>query len=548
MTQWWKHTVFYQVYPRSFCDSNGDGIGDIPGITSKLDYLQELGIGALWLSPVYRSPNHDNGYDISDYYDINPEYGTLDDMKRLIAEARERGIRVIMDLVINHTSDEHPWFIAAKDPQSPYHDYYIWKKPLLSTRGSHTPPNNWLSYFGGSAWQWHDASGQYYLHLFSVHQPDLNYNNPKVIDEVKEIMRYWLDMGVAGFRCDVINMIYKSSFTNGHYSFYHLPGSHHYFSQEGNHEILRQLRRDVLQPYGAFTVGETAGGIDPATAKRFATDELDTVFTFEHMTIDEWGMPFAPRPYRPARLRRALMKWQEALDWNTLFFENHDTKRSLDKFHIDHRYKIPGATMLATLLLTLRGVPFIFQGEEIGMENYPFISIDQVQDVGVHGIYDTLRRFHLPKRISYLFAMMVCRDYARTPMQWDTSVSAGFSVGRQTWQPIHPNYTETNVAAERGNPQSIHNFYRQLIAFRLANDAFQTGECIFLPSARNVLAFRREQDGKSYEVIVNLSARPQKSVVWSGEYVLGNYPEPAGHAQTLRPYEVVILEKQKPAK
>jgi oligo-1,6-glucosidase len=538
--EWWQKTVFYQIYPRSFCDSNGDGIGDIPGIISKLDYLQDLGIGAIWLSPVYKSPNHDNGYDISDYYDINPEYGTLDDMKRLFAEAKRRDIRILMDLVINHTSDEHPWFVAAQNPDSPYRDYYIWRD--TKKKNTRRPPNNWLSYFGGSAWQWHESSGQYYLHLFSRHQPDLNFRNPAVIEEVKTIMRFWLDLGAVGFRCDAINMIYKTSFGEGHHSLFHLPGSHHYFSQEGNHAVLQELHRDVLEPYAAFTVGEMAGGVDAATAKRFVTGELDAVFTFDHLTVDEWGMPFVARRYRPERLKRALTAWQQALPWNALFFENHDTGRSLNKFRLIGPYTTQGATMLATLLLTLRGIPFVYQGEEIGMENYPFTSIDEVQDPAAHGVYGTLRRYHVPKRLAFRFAMKVCRDHTRTLMQWDASRNAGFTTGIP-WRPVHPNFKEVNVSAEKSDKGSVYEYYRSLLYLRNTTPALQDGTCTILPSAKDVFMYRREKNGEQYTILINMSPRRRRyHLSLDGECVLSNYPGGDRSQRLLCPYEVMIYK------
>lgn len=539
---WWKHTVFYQIYPRSFCDSNGDGIGDIPGIISKLDYLKDLGIGAVWLSPVYQSPNHDNGYDISDYYNINPEYGTLEDMKRLFAEAKKRDIRIIMDLVINHTSDEHPWFVAAQDPASPYRDYYIWKDANLRWGNKRVPPNNWWSYFGGSAWQWHPESGQYYLHLFNAHQPDLNYRNPKVIAEIKKIMRYWLDMGAAGFRWDTISVIYKTSFDNGRFSLSHLPGNEHYFSQPGAHAILAELRHDVLDKYDAYTVGEMTDKVTFDTAQRFTTGELDTIFTFDHLRVGTLGLPFWPRRYHPSTLKTALTKWQRALPWNTLFFENHDTERSLSKFEISEENRTKGATMLATLLLTLKGVPFIYQGEEIGMENYPFRTIEMVQDISTRSVYMLLRRHWVPPKLAFRVAMLLCRDHARTPMQWDSSLSAGFSTNAEPWRPVHPRYKNVNVAIEQSDETSIYAYYRKLIAFRKQHEAFQDGECTLLPSSPHVMVFRREKGEQHYIVAVNLSSDEGKCpFISEGHVCAGNYEEPLAKLGQLRPYEAVIF-------
>lgn len=541
--KWWKKTVFYQIYPRSFCDSNGDGIGDIPGIISKLDYLKELGIGAIWLSPVYKSPNYDNGYDISDYYDINPEYGTLDDMKRLFAEAKQRDIRIIMDLVINHTSDEHPWFVAAQNPDSPYRDFYIWKNPALHRGKKRTPPNNWWSYFGGSAWQWHTASGQYYLHLFSPHQPDLNYRNPKVIEEIKKIMCYWLDMGAAGFRWDTVSVIYKTSFDNGHLSLSRLPGSEHYFSQPGGHAILAELRRDVLDAYDAYTVGEMTEKVAFKAAKQFTTGELDTIFTFDHLRFGMFGLPFLPRRYRPAFLKTALVKWQAALEWNTLFFENHDTERSLQKFRIAKPYQDKGAIMLATLLLTFKGVPFIYQGQEIGMENYPFRAIEEIQDVSTRTVYDLLCHYKLPRRLAFRLAMMLCRDHARTPMLWNASRGAGFTTGDHPWRPIHPRYKTVNVEVEDKDDASILAYYRKMIRFRNATPAFQDGGCVTISSPRDVFMYRRQKGDEAYVVIANMSARRRKySPVPGASLMMGNYPT-VDNPAVLEPYEIRIVRE-----
>jgi oligo-1,6-glucosidase len=329
MDTWWKERVVYQIYPRSFQDSNGDGIGDIPGIISRLDELRNLGIGIIWLSPVYRSPDADNGYDISDYRDIDPKFGTMADMDRLFAEANKRDIRIIMDLVINHTSDEHEWFRKSREKDSPYRDYYIWRpgKPDGS------PPNNWTGFFMGSAWEFDGKSGEYYLHLFDKKQPDLNYHNPRVIEEVKDIMRFWLDRGAAGFRCDVINVIYKASLIDGKRSIA-IRGMEHYKSQEGNHAILRELKRDVLDHYDCFTVGETVM-VDLEEAKLLCDPErreLDMVFYFDHLEADRRVARYIPKRFKAKNLLKVLTKWQQGLNWNALYLENHDQPRSVSRF------------------------------------------------------------------------------------------------------------------------------------------------------------------------------------------------------------------------
>jgi len=414
MAQWWKDRVIYQIYPRSFQDSNDDGIGDIPGIISRLEELSKLGVGILWLSPVYCSPDADNGYDISDYMDIDPKFGTLADMDRLFAEAQKRDIKIIMDLVINHTSDEHEWFQKSRRREEPYTDYYIWK-PAKEGGG---PPNNWTSFFMGSVWEWDEIRGEYYLHLFDKKQPDLNWRNPRVMAEVKDILRFWLDRGAAGFRCDVINILYKTTLADGKKRVA-ICGQEHYKSQEGNHEILRELRRDVLDSYDCFTVGECVM-VDLEEARQLCEPgrrELDMLFYFNHLEVDRLVARYISRPFSAKRLLDVYTQWQTKLDWNALYLENHDQPRIVSHYGDDGKYWAQSAKMLATMELTLRGTPFIYEGQELGMTNAGFQSVDELNDVESHNIDKLMRSFRIPKFLRRRWILTASRDNARTPMQ-----------------------------------------------------------------------------------------------------------------------------------
>lgn len=541
-SNWFKRVVFYQIYPRSFCDSNGDGIGDIQGIISKLDYLKGLGIGAVWLSPVYKSPNKDFGYDISDYREINPEYGTLDDMKQLFAEAKKRDIKVVMDLVINHTSSEHRWFKEAQDPSSPYHDYYIWKDPKKDKLGREIPPNNWRSYFSGSAWEKNETTGKYYLHIFGKHQPDLNYRNPKVIEEVKDVMRFWLDMGADGFRCDVINIIYKDSFEDGTGNFTTIVGSEHYYSTEGSVRILKEIQRDVLRPYGAFTVGETTG-VTIDAANRFINEGcLDTVFSFDHMATDEWRIPLFKVKYSPEKMKKSLIKWQQAVGWNALFFENHDQHRSVSRFGDVDRYHDESAKMLATVLLTLKGSPFVYQGQEIGMTNNKFKSMSEVKDIDALNTYQTMQLYGIVPPLAKKLAMNICRDHARTPMQWSSDEpSGGFSSSDSTWLPVNRNFRNINVASQLDGQDSINKYYTDLIKLRNSTNALQVGDVEVLDSHSQVLAYTRHGE-ETISVVANLTGKylPAPEGL-QGEVLMSNYSD--DHGKGLRPFEATIYRQ-----
>ena len=533
---WWKRKIIYQIYPMSFCDSNGDGIGDLPGIISRLDYLQRLGVGALWLSPVYPSPNKDNGYDISDYCEIHPNYGTLADMDRLIAEAKKRDIRIIMDLVINHTSDRHEWFQKSRRREEPYTDFYIWRKGEKGKK-----PTNWGSFFGEDCWEYDEVRGEYYLHLFAKEQPDLNYHNEKVIAAIEDVMRFWLDRGVAGFRCDVINIIYKETIKNGRWR-PALTGCEYYLSTPGCHRVLHRLNRDVLSRYDAFTVGETVF-VTPKMADDLVNpqrEELCTVFSFEHMETDCFKIKWFLRKFKPDRFFACLTKWQNALPWNTVYFENHDQPRSVSRYGNDAEYHDQSAKALATLLLTLRGTPFLYEGEEIGMTNFDFPDMEKVRDVESINIWNMGKRLHLPYGLRWRMIKTKSRDNARTPMQWDDSINGGFSAGTP-WLSVNGNYPRINVKRQEDDPGSVLSYYRKLIAFRNGSRVLQEGDFTELYRKNGVYAYRRACDGEALTVVISLAEGERKNPA-SGEVVYSNYGRETAPAR-LAPYEALVLRE-----
>lgn len=535
-TPWWKRKIIYQIYPMSFCDSNGDGIGDLPGIISRLDYLQRLGVGALWLSPVYPSPNKDNGYDISDYCEIHPNYGTLADMDRLIAEAKKRDIRIIMDLVINHTSDRHEWFQKSRRREEPYTDFYIWRKGEKGKK-----PTNWGSFFGEDCWEYDEERGEYYLHLFAKEQPDLNYHNEKVIAAIEDVMRFWLDRGVAGFRCDVINIIYKEAIKNGRWR-PALTGCEYYLSTPGCHRVLHRLNRDVLSRYDAFTVGETVF-VTPKMADDLVNpqrEELCTVFSFEHMETDCFKIKWFLRKFKPDRFFACLTKWQNALPWNTVYFENHDQPRSVSRYGNDAEYHDQSAKALATLLLTLRGTPFLYEGEEIGMTNFDFPDMEKVRDVESINIWNMGKRLRLPYGLRWRMIKTKSRDNARTPMQWDDSINGGFSAGTP-WLSVNGNYPRINVKQQEDDPGSVLSYYRQLIAFRNGSRVLQEGDFTELYRKNGVYAYRRACDGEALTVVISLAEGERKNPA-SGEVVCSNYGRETAPAR-LAPYEALVLRE-----
>lgn len=541
MSKWWKERVVYQIYPRSFQDSNGDGFGDIPGIISRLDELRDFGVGAIWLSPVYKSPDADNGYDISDYRDINPKFGTMADMETLFAEAANRDIKIIMDLVINHTSDEHDWFIKSRDKESPYRDYYIW----MAGDSDGKPPNNWTSFFLGSAWEFDPKSGEYYLHLFDKKQPDLNFENPKVIEEVKDIMRFWLDKGAAGFRCDVINALYKSSFDNGEPRLA-ARGREHFVSQEGTHKILAEFRRDVFDKYDCFTVGEAAF-VDIDEAELFvdkSRGELDTIFYFDHLEVDRRIAKFWPKKFKANKLLKVLTKWQVGLDWNALYLENHDQPRIVSHYGDDGEYWERSAKLLATLLLTLRGTPFIYQGQEIGMTNFDFTSFAELNDVESLNVSRLLRKYLVPAGTRWNFIKSGSRDNARTPMQWDGTPGAGFTTGHP-WLGINKNYTQINYAEQKQRADSIYSFYKALIAYRSKNETLLKGDFSPVYSNKQILSYTRTRAGQEQlSVILNMSSEPASAPFEGsliGTVLVSNIGREA-YDGNLEPWEAVVLK------
>ncbi len=557
--KWWKNSIVYQIYPRSFCDSNGDGIGDILGIISKLPYLKELGIDVIWLSPVYPSPNCDMGYDISDYKGIHPDFGTMDDMDELIKGAKALGIRIIMDLVINHTSDEHEWFKKALEGDSKYRDYYYFRPGKDGNK-----PNNWGSFFGSDVWE--PVPGEenmFYLHLFDKKQPDLNWHNPEVYREVCDIMRFWLDKGIAGFRCDVINIIWKNSLEDGKKQLA-LTGLEHYLSTEGNHEILRRLRKEVLSGYDCFTVGETV-----MVDTKMATDlcgkdrgELDLVFGFEHMECDQIAVKWFKKRYRPVNLIKAVDKWQREVEWPTNYLENHDQPRSVNRFGDVLHFHKESAKMLCGLNLSLRGTPFIYEGEEIGMTNGEFDNLSEIVDVESHTIDNTMQALHFPARLRWKLIKQTTRDNARTPMQWcgededgGKNPGAGFTTGKP-WLKINRNHNWINVSDEERDLTSILQFYKDMIKLRHQSEALQWGGYKKLPSDPSVYAFERASDSEKVLVVCNMTGKSKKmpaGVMPQAEVLISNYTDAdrlsalsggtssEASSRVLRPFEFLIF-------
>ena len=511
---WWKESVVYQIYPRSFCDSNGDGIGDLRGIIGKLDYLKDLGIDVVWLSPVYKSPNDDNGYDISDYRDIMDEFGTLADWEELLAGMHQRGIKLVMDLVVNHTSDEHPWFVESrKSEDNPYRDYYIWRPPKDGRE-----PNNWASFFSASAWQLDETTGEYYLHLFSRKQPDLNWENPKVRAEVFELMRWWLDKGIDGFRMDVINLISKQPglpdapvVTPDRYQW----GGEHFINGPRMFEFLQEMKEQVLSKYDILTVGETPA-VTPQDAIALTNEEtgfLSMVFQFEHMDLDADREGGLTRPQLPhwdlLELKQVMTRWQKGLEgrgWNSLYLSNHDQPRSVSRFADDGRYRVESAKMLATFLHFQQGTPYIYQGEEIGMTNVAFESIDDYRDIATRNMYREAVEDHgVDPQLALAVVHARSRDNARTPMQWDDGPKAGFTTG-EPWIKVNPNHTAINVVQALADPNSVLHYYRQLIRLRRENPIMVYGTYdLILDDHPQIYAFTRTLDDDRLLVILNFS-------------------------------------------
>ncbi|RLQ97387.1 glycoside hydrolase family 13 protein [Falsibacillus albus] len=508
--QWWKESVVYQIYPRSFMDSNGDGIGDIQGIISKLDYLQELGIDVVWLSPVYDSPNDDNGYDISDYRNIMHEFGSMADWEEMLGEMHKRGIKLVMDLVVNHSSDEHAWFIESrKSKENVYREYYIWREGKDGKE-----PNNWESVFSGSAWKYDDQTGEYYLHLFSQKQPDLNWENPQLRSEIYDMMKFWLDKGIDGFRMDVINFISKvpglpdapnpegKPYASGHDYFMNGPRIH---------EFLQEMNEKVLSRYDAMTVGEMPG-VTPEEAELYTgndRNELNMVFQFEHMDVDSGaGGKWDVIPFDLPKLKEILTKWQTGLHgkgWNSLYWNNHDQPRVVSRFGNDSEYRVESAKMLGTLLHMMQGTPYIYQGEELGMTNVRFESIDDYQDIETLNMFkEKVQEGKAPEDIMASIYTKG-RDNARTPMQWNATENAGFTAGTP-WLQVNPNYKAINAEAAMKDPQSIFHFYKQLIELRKMNPIIPYGSFELLHGDHPTLyAYIRRYEGEELLVVGNVS-------------------------------------------
>jgi len=529
MREFWKESVVYQIYPRSFCDSNGDGIGDIQGIISKLDILKDLGVDILWLSPVYQSPNLDFGYDVSDYLSINPEYGTMDDMDQLLYECQKRDIKIIMDLVINHTSDQHSWFIKSKQNDPLYRDYYIWKDM----------PNNWSGFFSGTTWEKYEDA--YYLHLFLKEQPDLNWHNPKVLEEIKEIMHFWLKKGIAGFRCDVINIIYKTSLADGKKSIA-LTGKEHYHSQEGCHEILRILRRDVMNHYEAFTVGETVlVTIDQANDLIHPSrEELNMVFSFEHMETDQINNKWFKTKFKPQKLIETLIKWQKGAYWNANYLENHDQPRSVSRFGNDQKYHHESATALISMLLTLKGTPFIYQGQEIGMKNGIFETMDDYKDPETHRIEALMRKLHFPKKLRTSLIHKTSRDHARMPIPW--TKDGGFSDSKP-WIQMNALMGEINIDRQMKDDNSIWHHTKKLIAIKKANPTLSYGIFDVKYHKKGLFIYERVLENDAIDIIINLTGKTKPNVIkLSGEILWSNQPFTLNQ-KNINPYHAVIIKR-----
>lgn len=562
---WWKRAVVYQIYPRSFADSDGDGIGDVPGIISKLDYLAELGVDVVWLSPVYTSPQDDNGYDISNYQDVDPMFGSLDDLDRLIAGAHQRDIKIVMDLVVNHTSDEHPWFIESQSSiDNPKRDWYWWRpaREGMNPGAPGAEPNNWGSIFSGPAWELDETTGEYYLHLFSRKQPDLNWENPDVRQAVYEMMRWWLDRGINGFRMDVINMISKNvDLPDGHQSGVgpYGDGSPHFICGPRIHEFMQEMHREVFEGRdGALlTVGEMPG-VTVDEAKLFtdpSRNELDMVFQFEHMDLDHVTSRFDQKPLDLRDLKASLGRWQVGLadvGWNSLYWNNHDQPRVVSRFGNDSDYRVESAKMLATVLHMHRGTPYIYQGEEIGMTNMPFTSSEDFLDIQTvnfhrHAVENGTATDDLFQNLS-----RGTRDNARTPMQWDDSEQAGFTTG-VPWMPVNPNRDDINVEAATADEDSVFHHYRTLIALRHNLPVVATGDfTMLLEQDPDIYAFTRSLDDDVLLVLGNFSSDDVSvvlpdDVAWANpvNLILGNYdaPDPSSTDIVMRPWEARMYRR-----
>ena len=550
---WWKEAVVYQIYPRSFMDSNGDGIGDLNGITEKLDYLKELGIDVIWLSPVYQSPNDDNGYDISDYQAIMTEFGTMEDYDRMLARAHELGIKIMMDLVVNHTSDEHAWFVESrKSVDNPYRDFYIWRKGKEDGK----EPNNWGSCFSGSAWKYDEQTDMYFLHLFSKKQPDLNWDNPKVRDHVFDMMNWWCEKGIDGFRMDVISLISKpEGLPDG------IPGENGYADSgcangPHVHEYLQEMNRKVLSKYDLITVGEAAG-VTLEEAKKYANadgSELNMVFQFEHVSGSEhekthygkWDGHKMPLPEWKAN----LSKWQTGLSneaWNSLYLSNHDQPRSVSRYGNDsEEYRERSAKLLATCLHMMQGTPYVYQGEELGMCNAYFDNLEDYRDIeSINAYHELTEQCGVSHEEMMGYLKRISRDNARTPMQWDDSKNAGFTTGTP-WLKVNSNYLEVNAKAQVNDPDSVFSYYKKLIRLRHENEIIVYGDYELLEAeSEETFIYKRTYKNEHLMVLCNFTDHEvsvtdavMEQIPDGAEKLITNYADDMG--QTLRPYEAKV--------
>lgn len=565
-TNWYKEAVVYQIYPLSFMDSNNDGMGDIPGVISKLDYIKELGATAIWFSPLYASPWKDYGYDIADYRAIHPAFGTMEDFERLVSECHGRGLRVMMDAVFNHTSNQHPWFREAlADKDSPYRDYYIIRKgrKVKDKKGKEEllPPTNWTSAFTGSAWERILGTDEFYLHLFAPEQPDLNWENPAVREEMADVLRFWLDKGVDGFRFDVFNLLSKVyPFRDDRHPLRFQKGTQYFVDGPRMHEFLSELNEKALSLYDTYTVGESFTP-DPEQAHRYIKEEsgeLDTIFDFEHMTSDNVaGTKFIPKPFSLRRFKRGLIDPQlryYGTGWNTLVLENHDCVRCVSRFGInDKKYRYEAATFLPMITYFGWGTPFIYQGQEIGMTNAKFRSIRELKDPVSHFVYDTMTELHIPARAAEKMIIFGARDHARTPMQWDGSRNAGFNAGADPWQCVNPNYREINVEADLASDRSIYRFYQEVLSIRRSEPALIYGSTVeYYPDDRQVIAYSRCHEGRRFLVAGNFSGSRADFIVPS-DFELdelkirltnqGRTDSEVEEIMQLRPYEAILFEE-----
>lgn len=553
--RWWKESVVYQIYPRSFCDSNGDGIGDLNGITGKLDYLKELGIDVIWLSPVYKSPNDDNGYDISDYQAIMDEFGTMEDFDRMLATAHEKGIKIMMDLVVNHTSDEHKWFIESrKSTDNPYRDYYIWRP----AKEDGSLPNNWGSCFSGPAWEYDKTTDMYFLHLFSKKQPDLNWDNPAVRQDVFDMMNWWLKKGVDGFRMDVISLISKEPGLpdkepgiNGYATFNVSANGPHV------HEYLQEMRQKALNNADTITVGECSG-VTLEEAKKYARSdekELNMVFQFEHMDVDsdEKAGKWTTKKMDLRNLKKILTRWQKGLQdiaWNSLYWENHDQPRSVSRFGNDSdEYREISAKMLATCIHMMQGTPYVYQGEELGMTNCPFNTLDNFRDLeSINAFHELTEQGKMTEEDMMAAIGYKGRDNARTPMQWDDSAYAGFSTATP-WIMVNPNYTKINAKDQINREDSVFKYYQKLIKLRHESELIVYGTYdLILDDDKDIYAYIRTLGDEKLIVYCNFSENTREVELpeefTNGKVLISNYSDAkVNHKITLRPYEAIVIQK-----